>query len=289
MPYPPVRQHLTRRLPTRHFLKGRTLAFITILALCSIPFFVHNFIKAKTRGSQSNSPPAKLARLSETVSIHAAGRGNPTINLSDGHDLLTSYLGPDELRQALERNLAEPLSLASADFDEDGVPDLISGYAYNGRGIITLLRGNVDSIYPNAPEAKERKANGTFTDAPFLSPAQVFSAPVAADFVGAGDFDSDSHWDVVVASRTHNALYLLSGDGHGGFQPAKEIPLRGVVTAMTTGEINRADGLRDVVVGVTTERGAEALVFEGPEGALKAQAEVLQMPAAVTALALGQL
>ncbi|PYS59307.1 MAG: hypothetical protein DMF74_21685 [Acidobacteria bacterium] len=178
MPYPPVRQHLTRRLPTRHFLKGRTLAFITILALCSIPFFVHNFIKAKTRGSQSNSPPAKLARLSETVSIHAAGRGNPTINLSDGHDLLTSYLGPDELRQALERNLAEPLSLASADFDEDGVPDLISGYAYNGRGIITLLRGNVDSIYQNAPEAKERKANGTFTDAPFLSPAQVFSAPI---------------------------------------------------------------------------------------------------------------
>src|SRR3989475_7367376 len=211
MPYPPVRrQHLTRRLPSRRILKARTIALITILALCSIPFLARAFAKAKSNSTQHGKPqPAKLARLSETVSIHPAGRGNPTINLSDGHDLLTSYVGPDELRQALEENQAEPISLASADFDEDGVPDLISGYAYNGRGIITLLRGNVDSIYPNAPEAKERKANGTFTDAPFLSPAQVFSAPVAADFVGAGDFDGDRHWDVGGAARSHNALCLL--------------------------------------------------------------------------------
>src|SRR5207237_6723866 len=114
-----------------------------------------------------------LARLSDKVSVHASGRGNPTINLSDGHDLLTSYIGPDELRVALEQNLAQPLSLTSADFDEDGVPDLISGYAYNGRGILTLLRGNVDSIYPNAPEAQQRKSNGTFTYAPLLSPGQL--------------------------------------------------------------------------------------------------------------------
>src|SRR5437667_9609677 len=264
MPYPPVRQHLTRRLPTRHFLKGRTLAFITILALCSIPFFVHNFIKAKTRGSQSNSPPAKLARLSETVSIHAAGRCNPTINLSDGHDLLTSYVGREELRNALEQNQAEPLSLASADFDEDGVPDLVSGYSYNGRGIVTLWRGNVDSIYPNAPEAKQRKANGTFTTAPFLSPARVFDAPVGADFIGAGDFDADGHWDVVIGSRARNALYLFSGDGRGDLSLTRQISLPGVVTAMTTGEINRADGLTDLVVGIAVDDVSQVMVFEGP-------------------------
>jgi hypothetical protein len=33
------------------------------------------------------------------------------------------------------------------------VPDLIGGYAVPSGGIITLHRGNVDSIYPNAPEA----------------------------------------------------------------------------------------------------------------------------------------
>src|SRR6266850_6837483 len=109
--------------------------------------------------------------MSYAVSVQALGRGSPTSNLSDGHELLTSYVGPEELRIALEQNRAAPLSLASADFDEDGVPDLVSGYSFNGQGIVSLLRGNVDSIYPNAPEAKQRKAEGTFTDAPFLSPA----------------------------------------------------------------------------------------------------------------------
>src|SRR2546425_792916 len=291
MPCPPLRHRSWAQKPwSCWFLQLRAIAPVAILTVCLLPFLVHAFGETKTPKTQpADNQPGELARLSKTISIHAAGRGNPTINLSDGHDVLISYVGSDELRQVLEKNQAEPLSLASADFDEDGVPDLISGYSYHGRGIITLLRGNVDSIYPNAPEAKERKANGTFTDAPFLSPAQVFSAPVAADFVGAGDFDGDSHWDVVVASRTHNALYLLSGDGHGGFQPAKEIPLRGVVTAMTTGEIKRAGGLTDVVIGVDGEDGPKLMVFEGPEGALRAQPEVFSAPAPVTSLALGQL
>jgi hypothetical protein len=263
------------------------IALVTILTLCLLPFLVHALVKTGTGNTQpADRQPARLARLSETVSVHAAGRGNPTINLSDGHDVLTSYVGPQELRVALEQNQAEPLSLASADFDEDGVPDLVSGYAYNGQGIVTLLRGNVDSIYPNAPEAQRRKANGTFTDAPFLSPSRAFAAPVAADFIGAGDFDGDSHWDVVVGSHTRSSLYLLSGDGHGGFQPAKEIPLPGVVTAMTTGEINRADGLTDIVVGVTGPNGSSVMVFEGPEGALRSQPEVLTTSHTVNSLAL---
>src|SRR5438309_5074834 len=127
------------------------------------------------------------ARLSQTISIHAAGRGNPSINLSDGRDVLTSYSGPAALAQALQRNEAEPLALASADFDEDGVPDLICGYAHSSSGIITWLKGNVDSIYENSPEAQRRKATGEFTDAPFLSPARVFALPIKPEFLGAGD------------------------------------------------------------------------------------------------------
>ena len=266
------------------------IAAVTILTLCLVPFLVHALVNTRSPGTQPvDNQTQKSARLSESVSVHAAGRGNPTINLSDGHDVLTSYVGPQELRVALEQNQAAPLSLASADFDEDGVPDLVSGYSYNGQGIVSLLRGNVDSIYPNAPEAKQRKAEGTFADAPFLSPARVFAAPVAADFIGAGDFDADGHWDVVAASRTRRSLFLFSGDGHGGFAAAQEIALPGAVTAMTTGEINRADGLTDVVVGVTSEAGSKVLVFEGPEGALESNGEVYSVPAMVTALALGNL
>jgi hypothetical protein len=229
------------------------------------------------------------ARLSDGISVQALGRGNPAINLANGHDLQTSYVGPKDLRAALEENRAEPLSLAAADFDEDGVPDLVGDYGYQGRGIVSLLRGNVDAIYPNAPEAQQRKAAGTFTDAPFLSPASVVAAPIMVDFVGAGDFDGDSHWDLVVASRTSRALYLLSGDGHGDFGAAREIPLPGLVTALTTGEINRRDGLTDIVLGINGPEGPKLLVFEGPNGALRAQPEAFDLPAPATSLALGQL
>jgi uncharacterized repeat protein (TIGR01451 family) len=209
--------------------------------------------------------------------------------VSDGRDVKTSYTGAAKLQQVLEQNLARPLALASADFDEDGVPDLISGYAGSSGGIITLHRGNIDSIYPNAPEAQQRKVNGTYTDSPFLSPALVFEVAEAADFVGAGDFDADSHWDVVAAARRGKSLWLLPGDGRGSFGAARRINLPGLVTTLVTGEINRADGLTDVVVGVIATNGPKALVFESPEGALRGEPEAYSLPAEATAMALGRL
>src|SRR5438093_810196 len=191
MSCPPLRHRCRAQKPwSCWFLQPRAIAPVAILTVCLLPFLVHAFGEARPpKTLLADNQPRELARLSKTISVHAAGRGNPTINLSDGHDLLTSIVGPEELRSVLEQNQAEPLSLASADFDEDGVPDLVSGYAYNGEGIVTLLRGNVDSIYPNAPEAQARRANGTFTEAPFLSPGRSFETPSAADFVAAGDFD----------------------------------------------------------------------------------------------------
>jgi FG-GAP-like repeat len=242
-----------------------------------------------TTSSPTASTRIQRARMSDEITVHAAGRGNPWINLSDGREVIAPYNGPQELTQVLEENRARPLSLCSADFDEDGVPDLISGYAGPSGGIITLLRGNVDSIYPDAPEAKQRKGDGAFTDAPFLSPAFVFGVPEAADFIGAGDFDGDGHWDVAVAARGSDKLYLLSGDGNGDLRETKRIDLPGGVTAMVVGEINRRDGLDDIVVAISGTQGAKVLVFEGPGGAMSATPETLDIPAQATSLALGQL
>ena len=42
------------------------------------------------------------------------------------------------------------LALATADFDEDGVPDLVAGFGDSaGAGGVNIQRGNVDAIYPN--------------------------------------------------------------------------------------------------------------------------------------------
>jgi hypothetical protein len=264
------------------------LVFLTLVAaLAQAPHLSRVPVSAN---HNSRSPSGfQKAVLSESVSVRASGLGNPLINLSDGRGVLTSYEGPEELTRPLEQNSARPLSLASADFDEDGVPDLISGYAGPRSGIVTMLRGNVDSLFPNAPEAQRRKAEGEFTDSPFLSPARVFELAESPDFIGAGDFDADGHWDVVAAARGSNVLYKLSGDGRGSFAPPVAIDLPGAVTTLTTGEINRADGLEDVIVGITATDGAKVLVLEGPDGALRSSPESFALPGEAVSLALGQL
>ncbi len=263
---------------------------LSLIAITALIVTTSSFANAVTGNRQTLSKPLPLARISDEVSVQAKGRGNPYISLSDGHDLLTAYVGDERLVEALEQNQVQPLSLASADFDEDGVPDLIAGYeAADGQGVIALHRGNVDAIYPHSIEAQERQAKGMYADAPFLSPARVFSAPAGVDSIGAGDFDGDGHWDIVPAKRNHNRLYLLSGDGRGGLTISRIITLQGDVTAMVVGEMNRRDGLDDIVVGIKGEEGAKVLVFEGPEGALRAQPEEFILPAEATSLALGQL
>ncbi|HXG67024.1 MAG TPA: Calx-beta domain-containing protein, partial [Blastocatellia bacterium] len=197
--------------------------------------------------------------------------------------------GAESSLAALEQQQARPLALASADFDGDGVADLVSSYATENGGLLVLHRGNVDAIYPYNPEAKQRKAKGTFTDAPFLTPARVFEVTTVPDFIGAGDFDADGHWDVVAATRGGNQLHLIRGDGHGSFAAATPVELAGIVTALTVGEMNRRDGLDDVIVGIAAADGAQALVFEGPEGALRAEPEALALPAEASGFALGQL
>src|SRR5437660_2108472 len=258
----------------------------SLAAIAASPWYPSLFLTSVVHSREAS---IAKARLNEHASIRKIGPHDPRLSLANGHDLLSTYQGPAKLQRALEQNEAQALSLASADFDEDGVPDLVSGYAYDGRGIITVHRGNVDSIYPNTPEARQRKANGTFTAAPFLSPALALELEAAADFLGTGDFDADGHWDIVFAARGGMALHFLPGDGKGGFGPEKEIRLVGGVTALVTGEINRADGLTDLVVGIDGEQGPQVCVFEGPLGAMRAPPEIFSAPHAVTSLALGQL
>ena len=218
------------------------------------------------------------SRLSEEVSVRAADRNNSVLKLSDGRDVLTSYVGTSKSREALSQNQAAPLALAAADFDEDGIPDLVSGYAATV-GLITIDPGNAEAL----------NYNSNTTDAPFISPARAVEVPVQPDFMVTGDFDGDGHNDVLVAARGDRTLYFLQGDGHGNLGPANTLQLNGQVTAVVSGEINRRDGLTDLMVAIDGTNGPQLLVFEGPEGAMKAQPELFSLPAAANQLALGQL
>ncbi|HSO75243.1 MAG TPA: VCBS repeat-containing protein, partial [Blastocatellia bacterium] len=232
--------------------------------------------------------------LASTVSARAAGRGNPWITLGDGHAAPADYRGSSTLLPLLRANLARPLSLASADFDEDGVPDLVAGYAAMTDGVISIQRGDVDAIFPNTTEAianrrQLRAPNGGDIQSPFFSTSRLFDVPGAPDLMGTGDFDADGHLDVVAAQIGAGALVLLAGDGDGGFSPPRPIELPGVVTALATGDANRMDGLADVIVAVNGSKGARLLVYESGAGALNGDPEVLQLPSESRSLAIGQL
>ncbi len=234
---------------------------------------------------RSRAVSAKPA-AAQNVTLRSSGTGYPWINLQDGRDFLTEFQTGGAA--SLIESDAEPLVLSAGDFDEDGVPDLLSGYAAAGQGFVTIYRGNADAIYPNSPGALARKRRGIFTEAPFLSPASVVESPGRPDLLGAGDFNADGHQDLLAATIGIGALYWAPGAGNGSFLPFEELNLSGNVTALATGDVNRADGLTDVIVGIAGGSGPQLLVFEGPEGALKCTPETIPVPEILSSLTLGR-
>ena len=251
---------------------GKTLSMVSLGLCCLLQ------AAQAQRGAQTHPAipdPCTAANSSAVVTVHALQRGSQSgvLNLCDGHGISGNAAPVGE---------ASPLALASGDFDEDGVPDLVSGFAAGKAGAITVHRGNVAALWPYGAALR----NGP--PAAFFPNARRFSLPEAPDFIVTGDFDADGHWDIVTAQSGSNALYFLKGDGRGGFRAAKRIPLDGNVTAMIAGEINRADGLTDLIVAVNTANGARALVYESPTGALAGSPEIFKLGKPATALALSK-
>lgn len=211
------------------------------------------------------------------VAARADGRGAPWLTLEDGVEIPGDYA----------KAAAEPLALATADLDEDGVPDLVAGYRAESGGTLTVARGNADAIYPNAKAAQAHRADGTFTDAPYLAKTATFGLAAVPDFVVAGDFDADGHADVVTARAGANGLLFSRGDGRGNLAAATTVDLGGKVTALASGELGAADNRDELVVGVATAGGARLLVFGG--GDLSSAPRTIALPGRATSLAFGQL
>ncbi len=192
---------------------------------------------------------------------------------------------------ASEPRLPQPITLTASDFDEDGVVDLAIGFnptaEGQAEGAISLRRGNLASLHPHAAEVRPSGLNDS---GPFLPTAQTFNLPLRPDFIEGGDFDADGHLDLVIAQRDQSRLVWLRGDGRGHFGNAQIIELSGTVTAVKAGEVNRADGLAELAVGVRAPNGAATLlIYEGPAGALSSEPESFALSAAATAFVFGSL
>lgn len=178
-----------------------------------------------------------------------------------------------------------PLAVTSGDFNEDGIQDLVVSReaAIFGEGALTMLTGTDAAIYPRHPA--NLGAMETFS-APMAIGARF---PVSPRMMAAGDFDADGHQDIAVTEESATAIYLLSGNGRGGFAEPRAIPVSGVIVCLQSGEVNRPDGLKDLAVSIVTEDGlSRLLIFERPEGALRAEPEVIPLPAPAHSLAFGR-
>src|SRR2546428_8875070 len=113
-----VRFAAGRHRPMATFVFAAFAALVILAAVAASPWYPSFFPKSLAHLREG---PIPRARLSEQISIRKIGPSDPTLSLANGHDLLTAYQGPAKLRRALEQNEAQALSLAFADFDEDGV------------------------------------------------------------------------------------------------------------------------------------------------------------------------
>jgi hypothetical protein len=133
--------------------------------------------------------------------------------------------------------------LRSADFNRDGIPDIVTTNLDDGT--VTILLGNGKGGFRNAPGS------------PFPAGAKPWQ--VAID-----DVDGDGNADLLVipyerdiAGSSQNALTILRGDGIGGFEPmaGSPLPLEGChgPNSVAAGDLY-GNGRQDIVVSCAESR-----------------------------------
>ncbi len=223
--------------------------------------------------------PAHAGASPGNLAAQASGRSAVPL------PLLAEAVGEGALLRA-----DDPRALTAADFDSDGLPDLAAGFGGSGAsggGAIVVAAGNPDAIYPNTPEAKARREDGSAIAAPFYPAHVTLWIPLAPDFLLSGDFDADGDQDLLAFARGGDQAAFLAGDGRGDFAPAAVLGLPGRVTAAITADVNRRDGMADVLLGLETKDGPALLVAEGPAGAIRPMSERFLLSSPTRAIAAG--
>ncbi len=259
------------------------LTIITFLFATAVVVQLHLGVSAKQASNKTDGQESLTSNAA--VTIQAAGRGKPYFNFTDGRQVRADYVGQQNVIQAIQSGQAQPRSLASADLDSNGTPDVLAGYAYGGTGIVTIQRGNPEAFAPTDLSVYERMAQGYNPDA-LLPTVETIQVPTPVDFLEIGDFNNDGRKDLLVGGRL-GGLFFIAGDSNNGWLPAQAIEIGGALTALAAGEFRAADGKKDVAVGVNGPGGSQVLIYDGAEGCLTASPMQFSLSSEATVIRFG--
>ena len=220
-----------------------------------------------------------------TIALLAEGRGHPWITMADGREIDIDFERDPQLKTQLAPAGLRGLSLAAGDFDQDGVTDLVSGYATSIGGLVRIHRGNPAYFNSRLPI----KLPGEEAPNPFLPSARHLELSIEPHFQAVGDFDDDDDPDLMIASKNHDFLLCYLGTGNGELEFDREIPVGGQVTALIAADINRKDGLEAVVLGVEGPTGSFVRIYSSRRGALRAEPVDLRLEDPVEDITIGRL
>ena len=218
---------------------------------------------------------------------------------------------------------ADPAQLTTADFNNDGIPDLVYTTRLNGN--IAVLLGNGDGTFRALPEIAGSSMNsagvsigdlngdgnvdlatvdpytgllsvylgrgdGTFTQVPQQSAAGRNPTSVAI-----GDFNGDGKQDAVVCNVlvpgngvTPSSLTVFFGNGDGTFNTAQTIPLNPGAEQVLATDFN-GDGILDLAVAHSGATPQTLTILLGTgDGTFVQQGSDLQIPF-LSAIASGDL
>jgi hypothetical protein len=136
----------------------------------------------------------------------------------------------------------DPVSIATGDFNGDGVLDLV--VANQASNTVSVLLGN---------------GSGGF------GPAVDYAVGSAPSSVAAVDLNGDGRLDLVVANTDSNSVSVLLGNGSGGFAAATNFATGSQPVSVAFGDLN-GDGKLDLVVADRASNDISVLLGDGSGG-----------------------
>ena len=190
-----------------------------------------------------------VGRLSPTGTVQFIDTSDSNASLVTVPINATAYVYEDGLFSSSSQSPAtgsKPFSIATGDFNHDGLPDLAA--ANSGGNTVGILLGNGDGTFQT--QATYAVGNGAFV-------------------VASGDFDGDGNLDLAVANFSDNTVSILLGNANGTFQAKKIYATGAAPDAIAIGDFN-GDGIQDVAIANENGNTISILLGNG-DGTFQAQ------------------